>query len=183
MAIYFQKAFECNQVNSQLRAFQNGNFANVLGYHSKYFMAQAYWNLAKAAYEAADKAGKGMNQAAAYGAICIQKFEEARKFVNIIGGAYKSNFDTKVAEAKEFAAKCENENKTIYYEPSLDLSEMPPADPQNYVNLTSMSEEINATPELDDKLRHLVPPAVRQMQEELKNVINGLIQQEFSKIS
>ena len=39
VSIYFQKAFECNQVNQQLRAYQGGSFANVLGYHSKYFMA------------------------------------------------------------------------------------------------------------------------------------------------
>ena len=46
-----------------------------------------------------------------------------------------------------------------------------------------MSEEVNGTPELDDKLRHLVPPAVRQMQEELKNMLGGIVQGEFTKIT
>jgi hypothetical protein len=43
VSTYFEKAFENNQVNPQLRSFDNRKFANVLGYHSKYFMAQAYW--------------------------------------------------------------------------------------------------------------------------------------------
>jgi len=46
-----------------------------------------------------------------------------------------------------------------------------------------MAEELNKTPDLDNQLRHLVPPAVRAMQEELKQVLQGLVQQEFSKIS
>jgi hypothetical protein len=63
------------------------------------------------------------------------------------------------------------------------LTEIPKPDPQNFVNLTSQADIVNATPELDNKLRHLIPPAVRQMQDELKNMLQGIIQQEFSKIS
>ena len=43
VAIYFEKAFEANQINPNLRSFDNRKFANVLGYHSKYFKAMAYW--------------------------------------------------------------------------------------------------------------------------------------------
>jgi len=69
------------------------------------------------------------------------------------------------------AGKAENENKTIYYEGNIDPSECAKPDPQNFVNLSSVAEELNKTPELDNKFRHLVPPAVRQMQDELKNVL------------
>ena len=48
-----------------------------------------------------------MGLAQAYGKITMQKFEEARPFVNILGGAYKANFDKKYAEAAELAKKCE----------------------------------------------------------------------------
>ena len=34
VSIYFGKAFEANQVNPNLRSFDNRKFANVLGYHS-----------------------------------------------------------------------------------------------------------------------------------------------------
>ena len=43
ISVYFQKAYEANQVNPGLRAFENGNFANVLGYHSKYYLAMSYF--------------------------------------------------------------------------------------------------------------------------------------------
>ena len=62
-------------------------------------MAQAYLNLTRATFDAADKAGKGMGLAAAYGKITLAEFEKARPFVNILGGAYKANFDKKLAEA------------------------------------------------------------------------------------
>ena len=36
---YFKKAFEDNQVNPNLRNFEAGHYANVLGYHGKYYTA------------------------------------------------------------------------------------------------------------------------------------------------
>lgn len=60
---------------------------------------------------------------------------------------------------------------------------MPPLDPQNFVNLMPMNDELNAKPDLDEKLRHIVPPAVRALQDELKNILQGVIQGEFSKVS
>ena len=66
VAIYFGKAFELNQVNPNLRSFDNRKIANVLGYYSKYFMAQAYWWLADSKYKEATDKGAGMNFAVAY---------------------------------------------------------------------------------------------------------------------
>ena len=108
-----------------------------MGYHSKYFLAQAYWNMCQSAFDAASKAGKGMNIAAAYGKICVEKFNEARPFVNVLGGAYKANFDKKVQEAITLSAKAEDENKKIYYESIIAPGDIPKPDPQNFVNLTS----------------------------------------------
>lgn len=53
VAVYFQKAFESNQVNIGLRQYDNGKFANILGYHARYFNALAYWQLASGKYAAA----------------------------------------------------------------------------------------------------------------------------------
>jgi len=53
VSVYFQKAFESNQVNIGLRQYDNGKFANILGYHARYFMALAYWQLAQGKYNAA----------------------------------------------------------------------------------------------------------------------------------
>lgn len=65
-------------------------------------------------------------------------------------------------------AKAIEENKKIYFESSIPTAELQKPDPQNFVNLTQMNEELNMAPELDAKLRHIVPPAVRVLQDELK---------------
>jgi len=49
-----------------LKAINQGQFANVLGYHARYFKAQAFWHLGSAKYADADKNGKAMNVAVAY---------------------------------------------------------------------------------------------------------------------
>ena len=132
-------------------------------------------NMTLAQYAEAEKAGKGMALAAAYGKITLEKFETAAPFVNQLGGAYKANYDKKVQETREVQAKAENDNKKIYYEADVPTSECPKADPQNFVNLVSVADELNKVPDLDEKLRHLVPPAVNSMQEELRSLLQGLI--------
>ena len=99
VAIYFEKAFESNQVNQALRNFDNSRFANVLGYHSKYFSAMAYWSLGKKQFEDAGSQGRGMNLAVAYLTVCVEKFTEARRYAEACGGNYMSNFSNKYAEA------------------------------------------------------------------------------------
>ena len=80
-------------------------------------------------------------------------------------------------------ARAIEDNKKIYYEPNIPTSEMPKLDPQNFVNLMPMNEEINMRPEIDDKSRHIIPPAVRALQDELKTMLQGIIQQEFTKVA
>ena len=101
-----------------------------------------------------------MNLAQGYGKLCQEVFDEAKPFVNVLGGAYKQNFDKKYAEAVEITKKADTENNKIFYESIIPASELPVLDPQNFVNLTSVAAELEKTPELDNKLRHLIPPAV-----------------------
>jgi hypothetical protein len=42
---------------------------------------------------------------------------------------------------------------------------------QNFVKLEALAEDINGKIPIEDKLRHIVPPAVRALQEELKNLL------------
>ena len=76
-----------------------------------------------------------------------------------------------------------SDNKKIYYEPNIPTSEIAKPDPQNFVNLLALTDEINQKPELDEKLRHVVPPAVRMMQDELKSQMQQIIQGEFTKVA
>lgn len=80
-----------------------------------------------------------------------------------VGGTYQQNWEKKLAEATEMCAKATKDNNMVYYEvvAKPDAIEIP--NPKNYVKLVDCSAELNAPPELDNHLRHLVPPAVRQM--------------------
>ena len=171
VALYFDKAFQANQVSQDLRSFDNRKFANVMGYHAKYFQAQSYWQLGSSLFKKANDEGRGMALAIANLTVCVEKFNESKPYCDALGGAYQSNFQTKFAEAQQLLAKAIDENKKIYYEHNIPTSELAKPDPQNFVNLLQMNDEINVTPELDEKLRHIVPPAVRVLQDELKNVL------------
>ena len=78
-------------------------------------------------------------------------------------------------------AKATKDNNMVYYEvvAKPDAIEIP--NPKNYVKLVDCSAELNAPPELDNHLRHLVPPAVRQMQSELKSVLDSIVNSEATK--
>ena len=143
----------------------------MLGYHAKYFLAQSYWHLGATQYKKAEDEGRGMNKAMAYLTVCVQKFTEAKPFAEACGGGYLSNFTGKFTEAQRMLDKATDDNKKIYYEPRVPIEELPPVDPQNFVSITSMADEINGRSEIDEKLRHVVPPAVRALQDELKNIL------------
>ena len=109
VSIYFQKAYEANQINVQLRSFEGGNFANVLGYHARYFEAQSWFQLARAAYIEADESCKGMPRAGGLLAMSASKFALAENHVKAIGGSYAANWQKKNAECNEMLAKCRKE--------------------------------------------------------------------------
>jgi hypothetical protein len=113
--------------------------------------------------------------------ITAAKYEEAKPFVNLVGGSYKANFDKKYAELTALRNKAIEENKTVYYESEADVHDVPKPDAQNFVNLTSVQEQLMGN-EMDGKLRHLVPPQVRVMQDELRNCLQAIIQEQFSNI-
>jgi len=165
-----------------LRQYDGGRFANVLGYHASYFRAQSYWQLAQSKYTTADAKAKGMGEAVTYLRVAVAKFEEGKGFVSVIGGAYKANFDKKLAEAVALRDKAHKENQKVYYDPESKPADLTKPNAQNFVNMVAMTEEMNAVPEMDGKLRHLVPPQVRAMNDELKNVLQGIITAEFTKI-
>ena len=127
-------------------------------------------------FKKANDEGRGMALAVANLTVCVEKFNDSKAYADALGGAYQSNFNTKAAEAQALLAKAIDENKKIYYEANIPTSELAKPDPQNFVNLLQMNDEINVAPELDDKLRHIVPPAVRVLQDELKGLLQQMIQ-------
>lgn len=146
-------------------------FANVLGYHAKYYMALAYLQLAESQVAFTNDKAKECGKSVTMLKITVAKFDEAKPFVTVLGGAYKANFDKTYGETVALRDKMIQENKTVYYETETSPDDCPKPDPTNYVKTISMADVLNVLSPLDEKLRHLVPPAVRQMQEELSKVL------------
>mmetsp|Transcript_10576 Transcript_10576/g.13081 ORF Transcript_10576/g.13081 Transcript_10576/m.13081 type:complete len:85 (+) Transcript_10576:882-1136(+) len=84
-----------------------------------------------------------MNLAVAYLTVCVEKFTDAKGYAEACGGAYLANFTGKFQEAQAMLAKAIDDNKKIYYEKNIPTSELPKLDPQNFVNLIPMSDELN----------------------------------------
>lgn len=80
-------------------------------------------------------------------------------------------------DLKTVLEKAEKDNKTVYFEK--EPGDVPRPDMQNFVKLEPVLEDLNNKLNLEDKLRHIVPPPVRGMQEELKNIIQEIINQQY----
>lgn len=182
IGIYFQKAHEDCLINPNLRAFEGGHFGNVLGYHAKYYTAIAWYNIAEAQVELTDKTSKDCGKCVTMLKLAVAKFDDCKQLVGQLGGPYKANFDKVYAEAVALRDKMIKENKTIYYEGEINPEDAPKPDATNFVKTESAAEIINAAAGINEHFRHLVPPAVRQMQDELKNVLQGIISEQFNNV-
>ena len=122
-----------------------------------------------------------MGLAVAYLNKAVAEFNECKLFVTPIGGTYQQNWEKKLSEASELCAKAAKENNSVYYELVQKPEAVEVPNPKNYVKLVDCSADFNAPPELDNYLRHLVPPAVRAMQQELKTVLDSIVNTEMTK--
>ena len=82
-------------------------------------------------------------------------------------------------DVEKFRDKAINENKTIYFEKEVPVSAIPKPDMQNFVKLDAVLEDLNGKSPLEEKLRHIVPPQVRVMQEELRNDLQVVLNQQY----
>lgn len=163
VAEYFKKAYELSQTNQGLKAYDGGKFSGILCYHSSYFEAMAYYVVAKEEFNKAGDAGKGMGLAAGYFKATVAAFDRAQKVVLSIPSNYQENFKAKYDEVIKARDKAINENKTIYFEREIPESQIPKPDMQNFVKLEALVEDLNVKLPIEDKLRHIVPPAVRAL--------------------
>ena len=73
---YFSDAYEKSQMNLAIKKFKNGQWANILAYHSKYFEASAWQVLAVHRFQKAKDDGKDMGIAAGTAMQARKLFEE-----------------------------------------------------------------------------------------------------------
>ena len=102
-----------------------------------------------------------MNVAAGVLKKTMQIFAEAQAAVRQLPSNYQANCTAKIAEVAELHKKATNEQKTIYFEKDLSDGELPKPDVQNFVKLEKTLDDLDSKQPIEDKLRHIVPPAVR----------------------
>jgi hypothetical protein len=122
-----------------------------------------------------DEKAKGMGKALTLCKITVARFDESKPFAQSLGGVYKAGFDKAYADAVNMLNKAVQENKSIYYDSEVPVDEINKPDPKNFVSCISIADEINSTSHLDENLRHLVPPAVKEMQNELGKILQQIV--------
>lgn len=158
---YFKKAYELSQVNPGVKNFDNAKFSNILQYHTYYFEAMSFNVMAIEQYKKATDEGKGMGLAVAYFKKSYNILDKARPVCQMIPSNYLENFNAKLKDIKAVLDKAEKDNKTVYFESV--PGDVPRPDMQNFVKLEPVFEDMNTKLNLEDKLRHIVPPPVRGM--------------------
>ena len=172
---YFKTAYEHSQTNGGLKAFEGGKFANIMLYHSIYFEGTAYMCLANEQYKLATDKGGGMGAVCAYYKMAMNVFNRAQTVIHQIPTNYKDNFTAKYTDLKKMHDKAIHENKTLYFEKEQPENIVNKPEAKNFVKLEPALGAVEEGHQIEEKLRHLVPPEVRAMQEELRNNLQEII--------
>lgn len=110
-----------------------------------------------------------MGLAIGYFNATLAVFDQAKGVVTTIPSNYQDNFNNKYQDIAKLRDKAVKDNKSIYFERETPAEQIPKPDVQNFVKLEPALDNIQAKMPIEDKLRHIVPPQVRAMQNELKN--------------
>ena len=125
--------------------------------------------IAQESYKKVEETASGMGLAVSYFKACLAILDQAKQVVLQIPSNYQDNYNNKHADITKFMEKANKENKSIYFERETPVEQIPKLDSQNFVKLEPALDNINAKLPIEDKLRHIVPPEVRAMQNELRN--------------
>lgn len=137
----------------------------------------AHFLIAQEEHKTAQDKAEGMGRVVSLYRKACAEFERAKPVVGLCTSNYQENFNNKYAEAQAQRDKAINQNKTIYFEkePALDTIKSP--DLQNFVKMESSMDNINQKLQIEEKLRHIVPPQVRAMQMEINKRIQEIVSQ------
>ncbi len=88
-----------------------------------------------------------------------------------------------MTEVNKDANKAIDENKTIYFEKEMAEAEIQKPDAQNFVKLEPTTDDVNTNHPIENKLRFIVPPAVRAMQQEIQQLLQEVVNHNFEVIN
>ena len=92
--------------------------------------------------------------------------------VKSIPASYSGNWQKKCEQASKLAAEAEDKAKRVFFEKIPNYKDVAMPDSKNFVKLDeSAKEPLEVVPIMNETLRHVIPPAVRKMQAELKEML------------
>lgn len=95
--------------------------------------------------------------------------DKAKAVVVTVPANYQDNFNNKYNEVIKLRDKAIKDNSSIYFERETPVDQLPKPDCQNFVKMEAVLENLSTKLPIEDRLRHIVPPEVRAMQNEVKN--------------
>lgn len=177
---YFKKAYDYSQMNRAIKAFDRGRFAGILEYHDKYFEGSAWLVLGINRFQVAKDQGKDMGIAAGTANHAAQLFAKMEGIVRTIPQDYADNYNKKREQANNMATMSADKAKKVFFEQIPDFKSIKMPDQKNFVKFdASIASQLNEVPVMNEILRHVIPPQVRNMQGEFKQQMQNMIDQAY----
>lgn len=103
--------------------------------------------------------------------------------MNKIDGSYHGNYNNKLKQSGDMFKLSAEKAKSVFFEKIPEFSSIKMPDQKNFVKFdSSCGDDLNKIPLINETLRHVVPPEVRRMQEELKKHLQFLIDQQYQNL-
>lgn len=92
-------------------------------------------------------------------------FERMAPITKLIPADYSENYRKKLDNAKQMSATSTDKAKNVFFDKIPEHKDVPIPDSKNFVKFDdSCKEDLMNIPIMNETLRHVIPPEVRQMQ-------------------
>ena len=96
---------------------------------------------------------------------------------------YADNFKKKYENAAQMSKTSTDKAKNVFFEKIPDFKDVKMPDNKNFVKFDdSVKEDLEKVPAMAENLRHVIPPEVRSMQQELKQFIQNTLDQHYKEL-
>ena len=109
-----------------------------------------------------------------------QLFAKMEGIVRTIPQDYVDNYTKKREQANRMATMSADKAKKVFFEKIPDFKDIQMPDQKNFVKFDgTVASELNNIPVMNEILRHVIPPQVRNMQGEFKQQMQNMIDQAY----
>lgn len=174
---YYGNAYSYASTPPLCKALDSKKFTPILQFSETSFIAQAYYWDALEKQQICTKTTEGMGKAVASIRKANQYINGMKKYEKSLAANILNPYKELCQQLQEKLAHMENQNSKIYHENVPDgVTEI---DCMPFGNPISIEEELNKPYEGQAILQRMVPPAVRELEEEYKKEVSKVMGQAF----